>query len=81
MPLDFWSSRILAIKMPKKSPFQRRQISFPFLDAPHNEEEEVEVNVTERAAFQIRQFQVRSLGKLLYLPEGHCKSTVSRGSL
>ncbi|KAF3818026.1 hypothetical protein GH733_014898 [Mirounga leonina] len=38
--------------------------SFPFLDVPDNEGEEVEGSVSHRAAFQIRQFQ-RSLLNLL----------------
>ncbi|KAB1257455.1 Fanconi anemia group I protein, partial [Camelus dromedarius] len=61
----FWPPKILAMKR-QKSPslFQGRQSSFPFLDATDKEEEEVEASVTERAAFQIRQFQ-RSMLNLL----------------
>lgn len=40
----------------------------------------MEGSVTHRAAFQIRQFQVGSLGTLPGLPEGACRGTVSWAS-
>lgn len=43
---------------------------FPSLEVPDNEGEEAKVSVTQRAAFQIRQFQVSGLGQLLAWPTG-----------
>ena len=72
----FWPPKILAWQKKKnQAPFKADSILFLFLDATDKEEEEEEVSVSERAAFQIRQFQVRHLGDCC---EGPQKGTVSR---